>query len=385
MIGEGNGWVCKLDSGRWKRIDDTYFRGYDFGTFPFLAGELSLYKYGGYGFWKTNGLLTSFDFKKKEWEVLSSSRELPTINRFCYFDEETKQLFQLGSLNYNQADNTVSFRDSLYVMSLDKRSWISIGKICRKLDIINPAKIFEPNGITLPLKSGFIFISDKLTPFLVDFKSNTISFFSAVNQERIREFYRQSAYPNVFLVSQIDKISAFDNRTLKEVHSIYLNLISKDLMSTSLTEIEDTTSSQPYLYFGYAVLGIAIAALIGIKLKSKKKLFEKYTILSLEDELKISENYISNYLTKDEFLVLKTIVHAKLTGSNVTTNKINEILGIENRTSDGQKNYRSELIKSINSKIRSNEGIEQDVIVRERSSADKRMITYQCTLKIQKG
>lgn len=384
FIGEGTGWVCKLDSGQWKRIDDTYFRGYDFGAYPFMTGGIDIYKYGGYGFWKTNGILTCFDYKKKEWEIVNTSPELPNVNRYCFFDEEMKKLYQLGSLTFNQSDNKAVFSDSVYILQLDEHVWKTAGKIASELDSIDPARLFEPNGTTLPAPNGFLFVSEKSTPFLLDFKKMNVSFFAPSANEKIHDLFRRMTEGNVFTVVQKEKISLVNRETLEEEFSLRWDQFTSGMRSINLIQTpEPQNESKAWIY----VLGslIAISALFFFFRKNKKTENKKHNaILSVNGQVTINGKDVSTYLSAEEFVVLKTIAEAQVSGEPVTTQKINEILGIENRTLDGQKNYRSEVIKSINSKIRLNERLEYDPIIRERAADDKRMMSYRCTLSLKK-
>lgn len=387
FIGEGNGTVLKFSDGSWQKIDDTYFRGYDFGSYPFISGGIEIYKYGGYGFWKTNGILSYFDYKKKEWEIINMSREIPAMNRYCFYDMETKQLFQLGSFLFNQTTITSEYIDSLYVLNLDSHKWKTLGKISRVLENINPAKYFEPTGLTIPSANGFIFISAKSKPFLVDFKTMKYCSFTPLVNDLLKNLFEKASDKSVFLVAQKDRISLFDRNSLQETFHVQWNQITSNLITNSLLEnkeikvIKNNTILTKVGYLLIVILGFIV--IYRLKNRSRKKLAAGLLILS-NGNLTLKEKNTSEFLTREEYLVFKTIAESTLVNLPITTQRINEILQIENRTLDGQKNYRSEVIKSINQKLRINCLLDFDVIVRERSGEDKRMMTYSCLLKVKK-
>lgn len=387
FIGEGSGIVFKFNDGSWKKIDETYFRGYDFGSYPFISGGIEIYKYGGYGFWKTNGILSYFDYKKKEWEIINMSREIPAMNRYCFYDMETKQFFLLGSFLFNQTTNTSEYTDSLYVLNLDSHKWKTLGKISSELENINPAKYFEPTGLTIPSANGFIFISEKSQPFLVDFKTMTHCSFSPKANAVLKILFEKASDKSVFLVAQKDRISLYDRNSLQETFHVQWTQITSNLITNSLLEskVFKTNKNNTILTIvGYLLIGIlGFIVIFKLKHRRRKKLAAGLLILSNGD-LTLNEKNTSEFLTREEYLVFKTIAESTLVNLPVTTHRINEILQIENRTLDGQKNYRSEVIKSINQKLRINGLLDFDVILRERSSEDKRMMTYSCLLKVKK-
>ena len=65
----GTGLVFSLDSSnnQFRRIDNTFFLGFNFHSFSFVRKD-TLYSIGGEGFWNTNSTLIHFDLKHKEWE-----------------------------------------------------------------------------------------------------------------------------------------------------------------------------------------------------------------------------------------------------------------------------------------------------------------------------
>jgi hypothetical protein len=395
LLGDGNGMVWKLEGNHWKRIDDTFYAGYNFGSFPFISG-LNIYKYGGYGFWKSNGILTLFDLKKKEWEPVPLNREIPSVQRFAFFDNQNQLLYQLGSLDFNQSvNNTSIFKDSLFVLDLAGRTWNSKGAINRKLLELNPSRFFEQGGMVLPTEKGFIYLSDNSISFAVDFRASTFTLFSAQNNTLIKKIYDARASVKSILVSESDGISLYDSTLQNKLQHISWNsLFDRECIIAPLIE---QTAVNSYAFF--IIPGVLLLAISGFVLKRKgknEKLESKarreshandtQPVLTLLDgDFKISDIPLSTYLTKEEMKVLEALSDAILSDRQFSTIKLNEVLEIDNRSSDSQKNYRGEIIKSINEKVKRHETLSSELIIRQRSKDDKRMMNYQCSISVKNG
>lgn len=67
----GSGLVYGLDRKGWpKRLDDTYYAGYNFDCFRAYIGGV-LYSVGGSGFWQRTSTVTYFDTELNEWERMT--------------------------------------------------------------------------------------------------------------------------------------------------------------------------------------------------------------------------------------------------------------------------------------------------------------------------
>lgn len=68
LHGTGQVYLLDINEKSLKRLDQTFFRGYNFHAIQFLKND-TLFSAGGMGFWHANNILTYFSFKSKEWEL----------------------------------------------------------------------------------------------------------------------------------------------------------------------------------------------------------------------------------------------------------------------------------------------------------------------------
>lgn len=78
------------------RVDQTYYRGYNFGALQFSHKD-SLFSFGGMGFWHYNNVQTFFDFQTKEWEMVKPRGETPKriYESFAGYSKRNSKLFML--------------------------------------------------------------------------------------------------------------------------------------------------------------------------------------------------------------------------------------------------------------------------------------------------
>ena len=73
--GTGQVYQFNLMKRQLKRLDKTYYRGFNFGAIQFVRQD-TLYSLGGTGFWHSNNIETYFSFKTKEWELKNTPTDL---------------------------------------------------------------------------------------------------------------------------------------------------------------------------------------------------------------------------------------------------------------------------------------------------------------------
>jgi hypothetical protein len=91
------------------RIDSTHFYGYNAGCIFFSVKD-SLYSFGGFGFWRSNGHLRYYSDLYNEWEIQKINKEIQTSNRLYYLDPNTSNLFYL-KIPYIESSTGYEFND----------------------------------------------------------------------------------------------------------------------------------------------------------------------------------------------------------------------------------------------------------------------------------
>jgi len=75
IINRKGGLVYKIDSDTIVRIDNSFAHKNQTGSKIFQIND-TIYKYGGYGYWQTQDLITYYDFRSNEWEILDINQEI---------------------------------------------------------------------------------------------------------------------------------------------------------------------------------------------------------------------------------------------------------------------------------------------------------------------
>ena len=75
MINRKGGLVYKIDSDTIVRIDNSFAHKNQTGSKIFQIND-TIYKYGGYGYWQMQDLISYYDFRSNEWEILDINQEI---------------------------------------------------------------------------------------------------------------------------------------------------------------------------------------------------------------------------------------------------------------------------------------------------------------------
>ena len=108
-----------------KRIDNTYYSGFNFESFRTIY-EDQLYSFGGTGFWTRNNNMLYFDNILKEWERLSAFEGVPEEYVELFSAETKKGEYVLGNL-WDPQYSTGELRHEIYRLDLTKRTISELG------------------------------------------------------------------------------------------------------------------------------------------------------------------------------------------------------------------------------------------------------------------
>ena len=111
-----------------RRLDRTYYRGYNFGSLQFVRKD-TLYSFGGLGFWHFNNIETYFSTSAKEWERVHIPFQGPAriLGNFSGYSKAKDRLFVLELPDYFVQKPVDIDRLKLYTFDFDKKSWNILG------------------------------------------------------------------------------------------------------------------------------------------------------------------------------------------------------------------------------------------------------------------
>lgn len=366
-----------LNTYQFKRIDRTYYRGDNCYAYQFIAHN-TIYSLGGYGFWRSNNHLISYNKSTEEWDAINSFGQ-PSKGIFRGFSAylpERDEIISFSNYYHNVAENFGKFEldQGIYSFTFTDKTWKKIGEISlepihtilanleqiQRQNIYYTGKYFifqfiESNGVR-----SFYFINPR-TLAVSKFEDTGQEFakFSIVNVEEVtpRQTYRLGKYVFNFLpeanISPTKRILKVDMDKLAE-RAVFVGYL---------------TDKPWYLSFwfrGFLVLTIFAGAL---KLVFNRKLF-----FSISKPIKKVVAFSPEILDdQSKHLIVVLLNHADQEGIDVNT--ITDLLGLSLLSPDAQRYKRSALIKELNGKLalitHSNQTIQ-----RIDSSLDRRQKRY---------
>ncbi len=387
----GSGLLFKVSEGTkgliFTRVDSTIYQGSDFHAFVFSLGD-TVFAFGGYGFWRNNGVLKFLNPKNHDWSSIPLDRELEASagdNTGFWLDAPNRNLYIGNRYLFNDGVKSRMNRkdppDSiLWKLDLTRGKSVMLGKV---------TKNFKP-GINSP----WGLISDDDTAnlhFLVhDILQNRTYRFRYPVQAAFRSIYERT---NSEIWYFKDSTLYMGNLTLNTFDS--LKLSRSDLEYTGQNvyiAVPETQNISPetgnkttaLIYIAFALAGVMLAfRFIGQTQKSDQKTLE--TVITAPTS---SDSAPSPEIAVDRPHNLASIFHptelslilhvATKTGKGEFTvlDDVNRILGLANKQETIQKKNRSEVITSINRKWALYNGVDTQLIQRRRSEFDGRYFEY---------
>ena len=376
IIIQGSGQVFKAQ--KWdesvvefQRIDSTEYFGYNFGSINFFIKD-SLLSYGGYGFWHRNGVLRYLD-DRNQWDRIKLNKEYPVLTDEYSFNNDQSKLFFYLNLTGSDVVTDDPIIDSFFVLDVRTKNVNTLGKA--KIDMkpfIDNFSILTPYGrfYTNPLNTG--------ANILLDIQNNTIYETITKGSNDYTQYLLKVSndadkgvifYQNGYIYaspSPFDKIDSikFDITTFKKINQkIYsdLNTFQNDISKSIVI-----------------TLILLLFTSLGYFLYTKNKLVQKKAKRKLE--FKESDNLFTDL----EIGFLRELINRSGKKGYCTTDEINSLLGVAQKTIEIQKKARTDFITRINQKYKDNFKKIDMLIVRERSEKDKRSFYYSIDAEKQK-
>jgi hypothetical protein len=352
----GTGQVYSLDQNKmlFKRLDKTFYRGYNFQAIQYVRND-TLFSHGGMGFWHANNVTSYFSFVQKEWEMLSAPAENSPRwlkSDFGGYDSERKVLsvIEFPSLydSHNQTKGCKYFEKSLL-----SNEWKSLGdinvKLLHELGITRLESVFL-QGKYFFLNGPILVWADPSVNKIYQVNSPTPTFnlnFEFVHRQGIFYSYRRKVTP-VYLDDSIQ----IDSISLKK---LILNSTSKGVFYSN-------SQSLDLWIYGGMILIVLIACFFYF-------LIMKKTIPSNRN----IEEPLDGLPAGASAFLLACLEYPK--GQTFSSQHFTEIMGYDTYAYETQRQVRAKLIKGINSYFWAHYRLDE-VIIRQTANDDKRFSVY---------
>lgn len=378
------------DSVMFRRMDRTTHFGYNINAFGFTL-DSRIYNLGGYGYWRWNGQLREYNDRMKEWHIIPLSRELPVVqggsNSFVWLDSSERKVFMSRTMLGNEAvkNDPLKWGDTAYILQLKDMNWVPLG-LSPRIEVSNDIELVLASldsGLLLHTRGGieyWNYLSNKVRLILND----------SIRAELLTQPDNQYMWHEYgYLMIGNAQTGALDS----------MKIGSDDFFDSGRTVYIPFRRSVGSMtaWIGLLVLGASVFMWYKRKRLGKPVITNKVSdpevvragesSAAAEDTDKPSvEEIISTAPALDqdlfdavEWSLLKLLYqHSQEPGRTTSTQEVNRILGVANKTLDMQKRKRSDVLRSINRKFQlvfpERPG---ELILKERSEQDGRQSEYR--------
>lgn len=332
----GTGQVLELNSqnNRLRRIDQTFYAGYNFGAAVFKRKNV-LYSFGGSGFWNFSKALTYYAEKENEWENIKANNLGPKaiFNGFQGYSDSSDLIYAGGSEYHDFLNNQATALDAnLYAFDFNQHAWTLMGEINPQILQVKEREIIWTGRYFIQFSDQVLHVIDPIKNEVFEVKSAIANFHSA---------------PEMY-VSQGDIYAYWDAEGGKQKIYSITELLK---LARPIGAFYESPSNTP-LYL-MAVMFFIVGTCTVYFVNRRKK------VGGLE-------------LDEHEHSLISAMMQST---EGLSTIEVNELLGIAGKNIDNQRKLRLHLISNINHKFHVKYRIDQ-AIIRNPSSIDKRQSLY---------
>ena len=348
----GTGQVYQFEKNNkvFRRMDKTFFRGYNFHALQFVKHD-TLFSLGGEGFWRSQSVLSYFDFKDREWEEVKTSGEIPSgvLNLHAGLNANLTKVFATEAF---QSGNYQIPILGIFELDLASRVWKKRGE----LDLYDFKKLGQTTA-NFNMLGNLMFFSDPQVGYYANPETNAI--YKYVGPRKLFFLIESKLFQrgNSLFSMHLDKN---DPKGLHKLDSMSLRELSENSQLIGGFYSERTILSGYDFQSYFLVLLLVASVLINLKL-----LFKKKRIINNSHAISVppgGEAFIGLFLAQGgDYLV--------------GTEEISVLLGCEKKAFDTQRQYRAQFIISMNQYFAENFQIEE-AVVRKASEVDKRIMKY---------
>lgn len=349
------------DSLQFIRLDATVNANYNIGSYIFPIGD-NIYEYGGYGFWKSNGIVRKYNFRDREWDVVVLDREvhMPAAISSGYsvwVDSNQKYLYVPYQRVINDGITRVNDQSSnlltSYRLNLKTYQWEYLGKTSE--DVLNILR--SPYRVFTTSKGLFAAYTSRL--YWVDFESNSIKVL--IDPSLTQSLMRLQPY----MLWYWDRQHLFwINPTNGRYDSAFIDT-SRFITHTSEIWRKPLSLAD---YFWLIPITLLLFIIAYAQHKKKRK---------LATNAAHSENEEAKHpFSATELSLLELLLAKQRQNQTVTIPEINYVLGLKDKNQGMQKKVRSDIINRINEKYSFLSQEKGSLIQNIRSETDKRFFEY---------
>ena len=355
----GGGLLFEYRDNRITRIDESFPHRNQFSG-HFFTYKNTPYLMGGYGYWRSNSLLTKFNFQTKEWDYIETRGQVPElgINAGSFVVEgDILYVFDF----YQKIDDDVDIKNNnTYELNLNSLMWKKKGSLNRLFNDDINRKILD---ITIPFGSTKFLQKNLLSKSLavIEPSKNSVKNYVNENLTKVRE--------NAIVVG--DKI-IFTRLTADRGQE---TLLVKDFYDGLILESEAYLTNDYDLFMSYfLVVMLFCFLLVGLTFLK----FKRDTIYFVINNNTIRGINKSMNISSDEKFVVELL-------SNSKNNQVDNVFFLNyfkkpELSEDANIKRKNKVINDLNVKFE--ETFKLELIMKTAKQSDSRQVVYRLNPKI---
>lgn len=347
LLSEKGGLLYRVEKDTTIRLDNSFQHRKQFQSNDFVYKD-TLFRYGGYGFWRANNFFTYFDHGTKEWEYYPINGY--TVPHEAYDGKSFllgDTFYFLGGLTVNKATGLSGKRSNqIWTFDFLKREWTNRGKMGINLD---PYQTIQKDSLFYLIGGA-----EKTTgDIILDLTNNIVEHYQHTNvSENIKK--------NTPAFLKGDTLYYTHNQVPHEA------LVFRDIYSKQ-TSKERLFLDEITLFWNITYL--AIAGLFLFLLAYGSVIWQRRKLPKLVNG-GIRHNLTFYPLTAEEQQILSRL-RQKLTAH---TDELLPIFSKQNRSYSQTHKLKADAIDNINKLF--NKLVSKEIIIKKKDPKDKRQVVY---------
>lgn len=361
-----------------ERWDKTKFSGDRFGSFEFVHND-TLFSIGGYGFWRVTGAIRYFDETTRDWIALPISNSIAVasgVNAIFHYAPKANKVYVIYKdypdeyLRKPKRNNTNVLH--VRIFDLGSKNWTENSYTLSP----NIGKEFDDMKVMAATNSA-LYINSKFhdNTLELDFENNS---YAEMEEDFLRTLVQIEGQRPISITEKTDSSIYITDLASGEQYEFATTRFQKNKKGDIYT-IEAQNAIQNwnnYILSASLILNILFAG-IWIKIRLTNKPTSKdATLGALAIEETTKTKKFIDLLDATESSVISTLSENYRAGKKSSIDEINKILGIDKRPYKIANNIRADALKMINKKFMDFSGSTDELIIRERSTFDKRFFEY---------
>lgn len=367
LVDKGCGEVYEFRNDSIVRIDNSFQHKNQFNSCPFVYKD-EIYYFGGYGLFTFKNILTKFDFKTKEWEIIKYSNYKnvpePRDHSISFIKDNNFYLVSGYSENYETDQVTGAGKQlfDIWKLNLKTKIWEYLGDLKDKSIV----STLVDNNNSYQNQNNFYYDNNYIFQF--DFDNNTVN------------YYKQE---NKFFLSRIEKYNTENNEIIYALKSTDesvrdTKIIIEPFKSYSGKIYKSETLVSNYNAF-YISLTIAISLLVISLLyfRKKKKATDDKNRIVFKDNIFSHKNKPLNNLSLSETELLTFFF--KNYNNTLQMNEVVEFFSKNDTTNYNTLTKKKDtVLNSLKQKLAFVLDInEEDLFIYQKNNEDKRIKEIQ--------